>query len=371
MRMTMRRRVRTLGAAMLAAAMAGCAAFVPPVDKEAMQRRLRSQLPQIVRYADLSLAAYVPRNAEPSCHDTAVVTLDIPCFGVKVEGARREHRAIYLVDTSGDVQVVAVRGTANLEDALIDLDTRRASDDPLGTALHTGFRRVAEAIYRDIRDKGRLDPSKPVVLTGHSLGGAAALVLGLYMRAEQRTPPYQVQGIFTYGQPKVFSNDGAAGLFWINESFIRVVNCGDPVTIVPVSESKGSHFFRLDWLTGNRLTDYQHLGQLLLLMPGGRFWMPGTVDVERELPGAAARTLIGALRSQTNEHSMELYVDRLAQLSGAPLPSTSDSAAIAAAARYRRGAGAERAGGADAVPFQPDGHTPCAVPGQVVASAER
>ena len=329
-----------------------------------MRQELKTRLPEIVQYADISAAAYVGPNEVPSCQDASIAVLPIPCFGVGVAGSR--HRAIYLVDTSGPVQVVAVRGTANRGDALIDLGTRRIPDPHLEVGVHEGFSRVAQAIYAQIKERHLLNPAKPVVVTGHSLGGAVALLLGMYLDAK-RPDRFTVKAIYTFGQPKVFANDGVTSSPTMNRTILRVVNCGDPVPIVPISQSRLAHLGRFDVGGDNRLTDYQHLGASLILMDGGRFWMPGSVELERDLPGTASNLLADLLGHRQNEHAMNEYVERIASLS-TPVLVDGSGASLDAVARYlaRRDAGTPD--GARAVPFLPSGRNPCVVPGTEVAS---
>jgi pimeloyl-ACP methyl ester carboxylesterase len=361
------RRAGTLAGALIALVLTGCA-VVRPGDIVQMRDDLRRELPNVVRFAALSAATYVRPEDEPSCQDAPVVRLAIPCFAVPVQGSGRSHRAIYLVEASGDRQVVSVRGTANRGDVLIDLGTRRAMDPRLEVTAHSGFQRVAQAIYADIRGNRRLDPSRPVILTGHSLGGAVALLVGLYLDTE-RSDQYRVERIYTFGQPKVFGNDATTAWPGFHRVVLRVVNCGDPVPIVPISQSRSGHIWRMEFFGGNRLEDYQHLGQSLVLMPGGRFWMPGTVDVERELPRSATNVLTDVISGRPHEHAMAEYIRRIAELSSPPaqevprrVSSAPSTLVCDAMARYLAGTGMPGTDGARAMPVQLDGRAPCGIP---------
>ena len=69
--------------------------------------------------------------------------------------------------------------------------------------MHRGFRTAAEAIYGDV--KPRLRPGYTTYLTGHSLGGAVAAILGTYLLDDE----VKIGGILTFGQPKFTNRAGA------------------------------------------------------------------------------------------------------------------------------------------------------------------
>ena len=96
----------------------------------------------------------------------------------------------------GGVSILVFRGTDNRENVKTDVDIRMHHDKDLGTLLHMGFRNASHIIYSDIKRNYKL--RKTVYLTGHSLGGAIAQIIGLWFHEEG----YNVQ-IYTFGSPKV------------------------------------------------------------------------------------------------------------------------------------------------------------------------
>ena len=87
--------------------------------------------------------------------------------------------------------------------------------------LHRGFKDAATWIFEDIQKDYRLE--KTVYLTGHSLCGAVAQIIGLWLH----NAGYHVQ-IYTFGSPKVTTT-----FFGIRPIHYRVAIRNDPVPFVP------------------------------------------------------------------------------------------------------------------------------------------
>ena len=75
--------------------------------------------------------------------------------------------------------LVAVRGTSNIENAFVDIAVKLKFDEQAGIRLHEGFSGAAKAIYAELKSK--LKPGYRISTTGHSLGGAVALILAMYL----------------------------------------------------------------------------------------------------------------------------------------------------------------------------------------------
>lgn len=129
--------------------------------------------------------------------------------------------------------VVAFRGTSSPRDWMTDLDCNRISLGD-GIGVHDGFHRAFEsllvAITTDLRMRCGVTPRAQVWITGHSLGGALAILLG-------HTLPdlsFSVGGVYTFGQPRV-GNAGFAAHYTarLGGRTWRIVNAEDPVPRVP------------------------------------------------------------------------------------------------------------------------------------------
>ncbi|MGK7889541.1 MAG: hypothetical protein AB4042_09415 [Leptolyngbyaceae cyanobacterium] len=100
-----------------------------------------------------------------------------------------------------------------------------------GKQVHAGFYRLFDAMWHGtvgnpgIRDllKGT---NKQVWLTGHSLGGAIAVLTAAICQQES----IPVAGVYTYGQPKVGNQNFTQSL---NFDLFRLVNNNDIITRVP------------------------------------------------------------------------------------------------------------------------------------------
>ena len=136
----------------------------------------------------------------------------------------------------------------NLKNVRTDIDMRFWKDDGLtdhwGTDvnLHRGFKDAAMFIFEDIEDNYKLE--KTVYLTGHSLGGAIAQIIGLWLDVRG----HNVQ-IYTFGSPKV-----STSFFGSKPSHYRVALRNDPVPFVPMYPFLHSGISidpeTLDWMEG-------------------------------------------------------------------------------------------------------------------------
>ncbi|MBN1837181.1 MAG: lipase family protein [Spirochaetales bacterium] len=99
-------------------------------------------------------------------------------------------------------QVVMIRGTANLTNLRLDFKIDPHFNERLGIVLHRGFEETALTIYADLVPY--LDRDSSLTLSGMSLGGAAAVILGMLLSADG----YRVREIVTFGQPKVTDAQG-------------------------------------------------------------------------------------------------------------------------------------------------------------------
>ena len=131
-----------------------------------------------------------------------------------------DNEFAYNVVQDRGVTIISVRGTNNGRNVLTDLDARPFRDKKLGVQIHRAFRDAAEKLKNDIIENHALEET--VILTGHSLGGAIAQIIGLWLEDDA----YEVQ-IYTFGSPSVITEQ-----LWMSGHF-RVYLENDPVPFLP------------------------------------------------------------------------------------------------------------------------------------------
>lgn len=180
-------------------------------------------------YADEDFAK-IQTQAKLS-NDTYLEADALPII-LKSQGQMLVHQSLmtnsqvsYFLSEADGIQTIAVRGTANVTNAIVDLSVALKDDPILDIKLHQGFAAAARAVYKDM--KPYLKTDEPIHITGHSLGGAIAVILGMYLKHDGD----KVTQVITFGQPKVTNVTGAKE--FADLPLIRVVDENDIVPLVP------------------------------------------------------------------------------------------------------------------------------------------
>ena len=168
--------------------------------------------------AELSLLSYV--------QDEAFARTALSRMG-DAELIERDGMAALILHRD-EHDLVAFRGTDDLQDLLRDLDVRLVEEGP--GKVHRGFRDALDLVWNEIRE--RLE-QRPVWLSGHSLGAALAVIAASRLDS--------AQAVYTFGAPRIA--DRAFGDSMTVPTY-RVVNNNDIVTRMPPPIA------------------YQHFGQL-------------------------------------------------------------------------------------------------------------
>ncbi|MDE5307493.1 lipase family protein [Providencia stuartii] len=149
--------------------------------------------------------------------------------------------------------IVAWRGTASLRSVLTDTTYQPI---PCPTTLipdgksnvHRGFLEAYQCVEKYFNTKIKpietISIRKNVFITGHSLGGALALLHATELRKNNPL-------LYTYGMPRVFTISGAKALNSLNH--YRHVNDADSVTSVPFDTNMDSWLFEIGGGLGTTL----------------------------------------------------------------------------------------------------------------------
>mgnify|MGYP003991511237 CR=1 FL=1 len=166
------------------------------------------------------------------------------CKAIYDSGGDQKDEVAFEVKQESGISIIVIRGTANDANVLSDVDVRLVSDTRTGIRLHKGFRDAAVTILQIIDTTKTLEHT--VHVTGHSLGGAVAQIIGMWLHKRGKN----VQ-IYSYGSPKVSDQvlSGGQPTHW------RVVRRSDPIPFTPPWPYRHTGLFidsqDLDWGADN------------------------------------------------------------------------------------------------------------------------
>lgn len=145
------------------------------------------------------------------------------------QGAKTTDTQAFITHND-ELILVAVRGTSELmADGLRDADASQVPFEDTESKVHRGFYESAQKAYDFmVKYLDKFYSGQKLLICGHSLGGAVALILSEMLR--RRTEGYTLQ-LYTYGAPRAGDSkfvEGAKDLV-----HHRIVNHNDPVPSVP------------------------------------------------------------------------------------------------------------------------------------------
>jgi hypothetical protein len=157
------------------------------------------------------------------------------CKAIYDGGGSEKDNVAFEVKQKDGISIIVIRGTANEANVLSDIDVRLVNDVRLGIRLHKGFRDAATTIMQIIdtsmttrgvvQGQSRTYPLEHTVhVTGHSLGGAVAQIIGMWLHKRGKN----VQ-VYSFGSPKVSDQvlSGGQPTHW------RISNPVDPIPFTP------------------------------------------------------------------------------------------------------------------------------------------
>lgn len=187
-------------------------------------------------------------------------------------------------------QLIAVRGTANAENAMVDAAFFLVADKISGINIHQGFLLSARDIYQHVLPEINREYTTDFI--GHSLGGATALILAMMFDAQG----YDVGEVVTFGQPKVTNVSGSLKFNHLNIK--RIVTPKDMVPLVPPVDPFDLLSFSIFWHQGVEVILYKDNQYAVLT---GKNSMMRATSFLNEVPGA----------QHLNSHFMTTYIKQL------------------------------------------------------------
>jgi len=161
------------------------------------------------------------------------------CKAIYDLGGDQKDEVAFEVKQDNGISIIIIRGTANDANVLSDVDVRLVSDVRTGIRLHKGFRDASLGVMEIIDRDHTVEHT--VHVTGHSLGGAVAQIIGMWLHKRGKN----VQ-VFSYGSPKVSSQ-----VLDSQPTHWRVVRRSDPIPFTPPWPYRHTGLFidsqDLDW----------------------------------------------------------------------------------------------------------------------------
>jgi hypothetical protein len=201
------------------------------------------KLDQVIAFAERANAAYHEDRDFRHEYGGQIEHGEFPGSGLRVYV---DH------NPANKAQWVIIRGTANMQDVFDDLEFVGRDEHELGINVHAGFDRSLQECLPWVLE--RLDKSRPVWVTGHSLGGAVAVLLAATLDFRG----FKNISAITFGQPKFTDAHGASKLAHLN--ILRIVHDEDPIPMMPPIDVEG--------ITPGL---YQHCGPEVIVRANGHF----------------------------------------------------------------------------------------------------
>ena len=222
----------------------------PAADTDADADSARYSSKRSLWMALCAAAAYADPAEADKIFRAAGCDLVIPIIARDTEAYLARHPG-----GSRPVTVLSFRGTRGLQDMFSDVKAKRMKVPWLPACrAHQGFLVALEAVWNEIVHHVQASRPETLFVTGHSLGGALAILAGY--RLTLQGSPCRPAAIYTIGCPRV-GNGALAQRIDESVKVYRVVWAGDQVPHLP------------PWYFG-----YRHAGEERWLRPGASSVQP-------------------------------------------------------------------------------------------------
>lgn len=223
----------------------------------------------------------------------------------------------------GDSAVIMFRGTnpPEIQDWFANLNNKSFRSEH--GSVHAGFWASYETMHDQLIEVLRQKKTKRIWVTGHSLGGALAVVCSYRLMTDEDK---EIAGVMTFGQPRVGSPEFCKYMeSTLSGRMVHFVNENDLVPRIPPSFE---HFGSLVWYTGGVIRRSRPPN---LMMSSGNdstnnddfFELPAMSQqeferVKREMNeqpqvqySPDGQPLMQSSFRYIDDHYIELYIDRL------------------------------------------------------------
>ena len=247
--------------------------------------------------------------------------------GYKSVASLNSSTLVGYVASLGDTSVIMFRGTnpSEIQDWFINLSNRSRMVDHGN--VHAGFWTGYDSLHGQLAKVLEASKPKKVWITGHSLGGALAVVCAYRLSSMENL---EIAGVMTFGQPKVGNPAFCKHMeVTLSGRMVHFVNESDLVPRVPPSFD---HFGSLVWYKGGGIRRSQPPMLAMRSGPEGGgealsedefVEIPEMTEEEFEqskldmqLPGNTQFTpdgepLMQRRFSLVDDHDIAIYIDRL------------------------------------------------------------
>ena len=123
---------------------------------------------------------------------------------------------------------IVFRGTSETADAKLLMKLESKREDEIKRRIYRGLREYVDNVFPFINETARCASGKKIIVTGHSLGAAAAKLVSVKLKLDLTC--------ITFAEPKSFKRKIGKEP---NKKYIRILNYGDIVPFLPFSYNYG------------------------------------------------------------------------------------------------------------------------------------
>ncbi|MCO4782633.1 MAG: lipase family protein [Candidatus Cloacimonetes bacterium] len=197
------------------------------------ERTSRQNITRLIKYAKMCQTAYSSDSTIQNIYPKSLI----------FKSKDTEVKVFVTTNDENKTHTVAIRGSINYKNWVANVKFFKEKDRwARGVDVHIGFHNAAREVFLLVRR--HLHKDYKITVTGHSLGGATALLVGLYLEYFK----FKDVSAITFGQPRITNEEGAKRLN--SFSLERIVNKDDLVTKLPPKLFNYRHFGSLFTLSG-------------------------------------------------------------------------------------------------------------------------